>query len=100
MSRPYNILDKLVNKAIKPPIVTRIVTGNIVKTAGRSVTLTAPSVEGYTFVCWVTAITNGWTGYVSPANPTLASVGFWVNYVASPTTSTGEISAIALYRAD
>ena len=95
----YDLLDKLADKANKTPVITRTVTGSVVKTAGRYTQLSAPTVDGYSFVAWVYAITNGWTGYVSPSNPTLATVNFYVQYSSSPSTDSGSISGIALYAA-
>lgn len=95
----YNLLDKLADKANKAPVITRTVTGSVVKTAGRYAQLSAPTVDGYSFVAWVYALTNGWTGYVSPSNPTLATVNFYVQYSSSPSTDSGSISGIALYAA-
>ena len=100
MGRLYTILDKLADKATTPAIIMRSVNGDVQKTAGKSVQLAAPTVTGYTFVCWVYATTNGWTGYVSPANPSIATVNFYVQYSASPSTDTGGITGFALYRAD
>lgn len=88
----------LETKVAAAQVRTGSVTGNIVKTAGRSVSLTAPDITGYTFVCWIMCTTNAWTGYVTPSNPTLKTVNFYVQYSASPSTSTGGITAFALYR--
>ena len=98
MTREFNILKELSNKAITPSVIMRSVNGEVVKTAGRYVQLSAPTVEGYTFVCWVYATTDGWTGYVSPSNPTMGTVNFYVQYSSSPSTGTGGITGFALYR--
>lgn len=95
-----NILSKLATKATTPPVIVRSVNGNVVKTAGRYTSLTAPTVAGYTFVCWVYATTSGWTGYVSPATPTAAATNFWVQYSSSPSTDTGGITGFAIYAAN
>lgn len=95
MKRENGILEKLVKRQT---IQARSVSGNVVKTAGRYVSLTAPSVDGYEFVCWVYATTNGWTGYVSPSSPVKATTNFYVQYSSSPSTDSGSITGIALYR--
>lgn len=100
MSRLGTILDKIATKVVAAQVRTGKTSGNVVKTAGRYVSLTAPDIDGYTFVCWIGVSTNSWTGYVSPSNPLLQTTNFYVQYSASPSTSTGGITAYALYRRD
>lgn len=91
------VLDYLAERASKPACVIRQVNGSVAKTAGRYTGLTAPSVDGYTFVCWICCVPGGWTGVITPTNAYTQTVNFFVQYSASPSTSNGNVSAFALY---
>ena len=91
------VMNYIAERLSAPALVTKKVDGSVQKTAGKYTQLQAPAVSGYTFLCWVCATTNSWTGYVSPSNPTMSSVNFYVQYSQSPSTATGSISGFALY---
>ena len=71
---------------------------NVVRQTGKYVSVTAPTVSGYTFVCWLCATTNSWAGYVTASTPRSATSNFYVQWVNASTSSTGQITCYALYR--
>lgn len=81
---------------IKNPIIVRWTEGSIGLTFGSNVQLTAPTVTGYTFVCWVGASTVGWVGNVHPRSYEQPTTTFW-NATTGTTSGTGTIEAYALF---
>ena len=73
----------------------RAVTANINKAFGNYVSVTAPSVSGYKFLCWAQVATNGWVGYVYPSAPLSATCNMW--NATTGLSGTGRIDCIALY---
>ena len=63
-----------------------------------SVSVTAPTVANYTFVCWLSAIPQNATCEVHPEVPTSATTAFWTNGLTRYTTSAFTIKCYALYR--
>ena len=57
-----------------------------------AVWVTAPDVDGYTFLCWVQVSTIGWIGSAYPEIPMSKSTTVW------STTSGGRILCTALYQ--
>ena len=98
MNRLYDILDDLATRAKTTTLITRSASGSVVKTAGRYGSLTAPTVDGYDFLCWIWAAPSGWSGVITPSNPTLATVNFYVQYSSSPSTASGDFNGVALYQ--
>ena len=60
-----------------------------------SVNLSAPTVSGYEFFCWVNSHSTGWVGTIYSANPIANPSAFWV--VGGQTSSARDFSALALY---
>lgn len=88
------LLAKILTK-LNTPIVIRYVGTSIGKTAGSHVAITAPTVSGYTFVCWVATATSGWVASTYVANPTAASTDIW--NTTTNGTGNGNVNAYALY---
>lgn len=66
------------------------------KTNGSHASVTAGSVSGYTFICWVNVMTSGWVGSCYIQSPLKATTNIWVGASAS-TSGTGQADACALY---
>lgn len=45
--------------------------------------VTAPTVPGYSFVCWISCASNGWVGLVYPDNVTASTTNLWTNRVTT-----------------
>lgn len=75
---------------------TRVTTVTVGKVFGSYVSLSAPSVSGYTFLCWVGSATTGWVGgtYIESMNS--ASTRVWV-CASTESSGTGSVNAWALY---
>ena len=75
---------------------TRQFNVSISKEGRKSASITAPTVSGYTFLCWLQPATNGWVSSVYTENPTSASTNIWhgEGYL---TTGTGMVRCTALY---
>ena len=79
-------------------IATQYVTVSIGKAYGSHVAVSAPTVSGYTFLCWLTSCTGGWTGTTYFQNPQSASTSLWnATYGQS---GTGTAYAYAMYVRD
>lgn len=89
----YKIVERL-----NVPITTRVVGATIGKVPGSSVSVTAPAVSGYTFVCWFAHPTSGWIGSVYSANPTNATTTLWNVATSGGGSGTGDVNSYALYR--
>lgn len=66
------IIDKAlayVGKNIQKPIIMRYVTVTLQRQYSSVVSVSAPNVDGYTFLIWVNFATSGWIGSVYAANP-------------------------------
>lgn len=63
-----------------------------------SVSVTAPSVSGYTFLVWIAAAPQNATCEVHAENPTSATTRFWTNGLTRYTTTAFTIKCYALYR--
>lgn len=75
---------------------TRLATVTVGKVFGSYASLSAPSVSGYTFLCWVGSATTGWVGgtYIESMNS--ASTRIWVS-ASTESSGTGSVNAWALY---
>ena len=75
---------------------TRLATVTVGKNLGSYVSLSAPSVSGYTFLCWIGSATTGWVGgtYIESMNS--ASTRAWV-CASTESSGTGDVNAWALY---
>ncbi len=71
---------------------------NIVKAWNKSATLTAATVEGYDFYCWVYFWTSGWVGNVYCASPTSATTTVWNSTYGLTGTDQGTVMGIAIYK--
>jgi hypothetical protein len=72
--------------------------GKITRTLGSYTSISAPTKDGKTFVCWVSAIPSGWVGSLTISNPSLEST--YVYYAAGDVTdgASGNFKAYALYK--
>lgn len=77
--------------------VTRYVSATIESSTGsKSVSITAPTIQGYTFLTWYTAATSGWVCALSFQNPQAQTTNLW----KPPTSSAmgGSAYGYALYK--
>lgn len=81
-------------------MTTRQKNVQIKKTTGSSLAITADTVSGHTFVCWLQPATSGWIGSVYVEDPTVTSTKIWVSGVGSQSTQTGAVRITALYKAN
>ena len=63
-----------------------------------NVSVTAPTVSGYTFLCWFAAVPQSAICEVHAENPTSATTRFWTNGLTRYTTTAFTITCYALYR--
>ena len=75
---------------------TRVATVTVGKVFGSYVSLSAPSVSGYTFLCWVGSATTGWVGATYIESMNSASTRIWVS-ASTESSGTGSVNAWALY---
>lgn len=66
------------------------------KTKGSHASVTAGSVSGYTFICWVNVMTSGWVGSCYIQSPLKATTNIWVS-ASTDTSGTGQADVCALY---
>lgn len=62
------------------------------------VSATAPTVSGYTFLCWFAAVPQNATCEVHAESPTSTTSRFWANGLTRYTTTSFTITCYALYR--
>lgn len=79
------------------PIKVQYASGTITRTLCYKTTLTAPTITGYTFVCWIHVSTHGWFGSVYPEIGNSQTTNFWLAATPGPNGQNGEIRAWALY---
>ena len=80
-----------------PYLEVREITATISKAVGSSVSISAPTVTGYTFVGWLNLSTYGWIGSVYMGNNNASST-VYVSGNSGNTTGTGTVRAYALYQ--
>ena len=78
-------------------LTTSYYTASVGRAPGSSASISAPSVSGYTFVCWFHASTSGWVSATYIENPTSASTNIWVGYNNYTGSNTGNVNCFALY---
>ena len=89
-------VKKLLAKILKQKTVqARLVTSNINRVYGNSASVTAPTVSGYTFLCWAQVATIGWVGSVYPSDPLSVTSNMW--NATTGQSGTGRIDCLALY---
>lgn len=76
-------------------VYAKTVSASIGKAYASNVSVTAPSVDGYKFLCWAQVATNGWVGSVYPSAPLSATCAMWT--ASSGLSGTGNIDCLALY---
>lgn len=76
-------------------VYAKIVSATINRAYANYVSVTAPSVDGYKFLCWAQVSTNGWVGSVYPSSPLSATCNMW--NASTGQTGTGNIDCLALY---
>lgn len=79
-------------------ITTRRVQATLNRTYGSHVSITAPTINGYTFVAWGTVATIGWVGscYVETTN--VVTTNIW--NATTGQSGNGTVYATALYKAN
>ena len=73
-------------------------TMNIASGSG-SAEITAPTISGYTFVCWFGVASQGWVGSLYAEHYDQPTTKFWVSYKhwGPSGATTGSVAAFALY---
>lgn len=94
------LIDKAlayVGKNIQKPIIMRYVQVTIQRKYSKVVSLSAPDVDGYTFLVWVNFATDGWIGSVYAANPLAQNTDIWNSTYGTSGTDTGKVVCYAMY---
>ena len=93
---PVFINGKIQHRVIPRDLVkTQLVSANINRAFSNYVTVTAPTVSGYKFLCWAEVATNGWVGNVYASAPSSAKCNMW--NATTGQSGTGRIDCLALY---
>ena len=89
------------HRVIPRDIMTvRQVTTTVNKTGGVSANITAPTVSGFTFVCWLQPATTGWVGAPYVENPMNSTSRVWQFNNTMFTSGAGNVTVTALYKAN
>lgn len=76
--------------------IARLVSATINRAYGGYVSITAPTISGYTFVCWAAVATDGWVGSCYVENPLAVTTNIW--NASTGQGGSGLVHATALYR--
>lgn len=82
--------------AVSKRLTVRSTSVSVNKASGSSVSITAPSVSGYTFSHWINTATSGWIGATYIESVSASSTKVWVS-ASSASSGTGNVNAWALY---
>jgi hypothetical protein len=85
------------NSSLVNYLVVRNQTGTITRAHGSNSNITAQTVAGYTFLCWLNVISNGWIGNLYIERPDLSSTRVWSSNYGYSDTGSGLYVAYALY---
>ena len=85
------------NSRIANYLVVRNQSGTITRAHGSNSNITAQTVEGYTFLCWLSVVSNGWIGNLYIERQDVASTRVWSANYGYSDTGTGQYVAYALY---
>lgn len=91
-------LKALLGKVLKQldaPLKVASVSRSIGRTAGSHVAISAPSVSGYTFLCWTSSTSSGWVSATYVSEPMNANSNIW--NATTNGSGTGTVIAYALY---
>ena len=93
---PVFINGKIQHRVLPRDLVkAQLVSANINKAYGNYVSVTAPSVSGYKFLCWAQVACTGWVGSVYPSAPLSTTCNMW--NATTGQSGTGQIACLALY---
>ena len=96
MSRPYSIINKVI-KDTKNPLKFATLSTQIPRTLQSRISVTAPEVAGYTFLCWIAAVTTGWIGTCYFESPQSKTSSVWVAANPGGATSSSGLVCHAMY---
>ena len=94
MLNEKKLLTKIMS-AMDTPLKVTSITKSIGRTAGSNVYISAPTVSGYTFLCWLSSATSGWVSATYISDPLNANTSIWS--ATTNGTGTGTVVAYALY---
>ena len=84
-------------ESVSSYLTTTYYVATVERIPSSSTSISAPSVSGYTFVCWFYSSTSGWVSATYIENPLNQNTSVWVGY--NPyTNGTGRVNCYALYR--
>lgn len=89
----YAIWKKIIS--YKNPIASANVSITISKEYASKQIVTAPSVSGYTFFCWISSATDGWIGSTYFEDTVSPTTNVWVS--SATLTGNGKVNCRALY---
>ena len=89
---------KALNDSLANYLTVRTVQTTIPQAHGSRASVTAPTVQGYTFVTWYVAISKGWIGNVYFETPIAATSNIWSANYGYGASGNGEVVAYALYK--
>ena len=83
-------------ESVSSYITTALYSATVNRTTSSFAAISAPSVSGYTFVCWFSTATVGWVSGTYIEDPTMQDTKVWVDH-NSYTSGTGTVKCYALY---
>ena len=89
---------KALNDVLTNILTVRTVQTTIPQAHGSRASVTAPTVQGYTFVTWYAAVSKGWIGNVYFETPSVATSNIWSANYGYSASGNGEVVAYALYK--
>lgn len=89
---------KALNDVLTNILTVRTVQTTIPQAHGSRASVTAPTVQGYTFVTWYAAVSKGWIGNVYFETPSVATSNIWSANYGYGASGNGEVVAYALYK--
>lgn len=89
---------KALNDSLANYLTVRTVQTTIPQAHGSRASVTAPTVQGYTFVTWYAAVSKGWIGNVYFETPIVATSNIWSANYGYSASGNGEVVAYALYK--
>lgn len=88
------LIEKIL-KSIKTPLIVRSATVSVAQKSGNAY-ITAPTVNGYTFLLWFATKTDGWVGGAYNSLPNVQTGRVWT-LPNNTGTGNGNVTCYALY---
>lgn len=90
-------IKSYLNSNLSNFLTVRSTTATITRANASGSTISAPTVTGYTFLCWLSAVSTGWIGNIYIESPTQATSNIWSANYGYNDPDSGNVTAFALY---